>query len=274
MKRKRLTQVFPVLIPFRQKQKILFFRFGMMLDSHQYAKFIANDTLPYKIWKHKSLLLRKLGDSDMNLQRNKIVNLQIAAKKFSGIHIKPGEVFSFWHIVGNVTYAKGYLDGILLSDGEVKVGCGGGLCQLANLLFWMFLHTPLEIIERYRHSFDPFPDYGRVIPFGTGATLVNGWKDIKMKNNTPHTFQIHVSFDEKYIHGDITANEYPLYTYHIREKNHRFVKKEDGIYRQNEIYREVIDRKTGILVEEQFLFRNDCMIKYQIDDTFIHVEQD
>lgn len=113
----------------------------------------------------------------------------------------------------------------------------------------MFLHTPLEVIERYRHSFDPFPDYGRVIPFGTGATLVNGWKDIKVKNNTDKTFQINVWFDDKYIYGDIRADEYPEYTYHIREKNHRFEKRKDGIYRLNEIYRNVVNRKTGNLIK-------------------------
>lgn len=45
-----------------------------------------------------------------------------------------------------------------LSRGEVVRGVGGGLCQLANLLYWMSLHTPLEIAERHQHSFDPFPD--------------------------------------------------------------------------------------------------------------------
>ena len=50
--------------------------------------------------------------------------------------------------------------------GEVKTSIGGGICQLANLLYWMALHTPLEVIERHHHSFDPFPDSGRTLPFG------------------------------------------------------------------------------------------------------------
>lgn len=273
MARKRLTQLFPALLPIRQKQRKIFYDIGMKLDNNIYSKILLEEKLSKKIFNHKSLLLRKLGDSDMQLQVNKITNLKIAAANFSGIIIKPGEVFSFWNIVGEISYKRGYKDGIYLSDGEVKVGVGGGLCQLANLLFWMFLHTPLDIIERYRHGFDPFPDYGRVIPFGTGATLVDGWKDIKVKNNTKQTFQVNIWFDDVYIRGDIRADEYPKYKYHIREKNHRFIKKEDGIYRQNQIYRQAVDRRTGNLCEEKHLFSNDCLIKYDIDEKLVSIEK-
>ncbi|MFJ8513275.1 VanW family protein [Lysinibacillus xylanilyticus] len=51
---------------------------------------------------------------------------------------------------------------------KVKTGVGGGICQLANLLYWMALHTPLIVTERHHHSFDPFPDSGRTLPFGSG----------------------------------------------------------------------------------------------------------
>ena len=46
---------------------------------------------------------------------------------------------------------------------------GGGLCQLANLLYWMALHTPLAVVERHHHSFDPFPDENRTLPSGRAA---------------------------------------------------------------------------------------------------------
>lgn len=95
MKRKRLTQIFPALLPLRQKQRRLFFRLGMKLDKNKYAKNIIGEKLPIKIFEHKSLLLRKLGDTDIQLQINKVENLKIAASKISGVIIRPGEVFSF-----------------------------------------------------------------------------------------------------------------------------------------------------------------------------------
>lgn len=270
MQRRRLTQIFPILLPLRVKQRIFFYKINMKFDKHVYSKCIDTMVLPKRIFKHKSILIREFNNVNIHLQKNKITNLKIAASKISGIIIKPQEVFSFWNSVGNLSYSKGYKDGVFLSDGAIKIACGGGLCQLSNLLFWMFLHTPLQVIERYRHSVDPFPDCGRVIPFGTGATLVQGWKDLKIKNTTHLIWQINIWFDETYIYGEVRANDYPEYSYHIEEKNHHFTKKKDGIYRKNQIYRKVIDRRTGNLLLIQHLFDNDSLIKYNIDDNLVN----
>ncbi len=273
MPRKRLTQIFPALLPLRIKQRKMVYNLKRAIDGIKYAKEISQEKLPLRVFKYKSLLLRKLGDTDMQLQINKVTNLKIAASKVSGILIHPGEVFSFWKLVGDISYKNGYMDGVFLSDGEVKVGVGGGLCQIANLLFWMFLHTELTVVERYRHGFDPFPDYGRVIPFGTGATLVDGWKDLKMKNNSSSIYQINVWFDDAYIYGDIMVDKYPEYVYHVREEDHKFVKKSDGkIYRQNKIFRDIVSRKTGNLEKSELAFENDCEIKYELENDIRLVE--
>ncbi|NIZ40364.1 VanW family protein [Entomospira entomophila] len=269
MKRKRLTQLFPCLLPLRKAQRLLFYQLTMRWDRHHYASAVETHPLPVRLFRHKSLLRRKLGDSDPRLQVNKITNLTIASAHISGVIIRHQEVFSFWHLVGTISYKTGYCDGMLLSDGEVSAGVGGGLCQLGNLLFWMFLHSPFEIIERYRHSFDPFPDSGRVIPFGTGATLVQGWKDLKVKNTSSQTLQVLVWLDDNYLHGEIRADDYPPHSYHILERDHRFVQKSDGIYRQNRIYREIVDRRTGNVLTEEHLFDNDSMIKYPIDTSLL-----
>ena len=72
-----------------------------------------------------------------------------------------------------------------------------------------------------------------------------------------------------HIYGDIRSDEYPKYSFDIKEKNNKFIKREDGIYRLNEIYREVVDRKTGNLIRLEKLFSNDCLIKYEIDESMI-----
>lgn len=157
-----------------------------------FAKERSVYQLPHVIKRHQSLLRRKLGASDPKLQENKITNLRIALQSMNGIVIKPGETFSFWHLIGKPTTRKGYIEGLLLSQGEVKTGIGGGLCQLANLLFWLALHTPLEIKERHHHSFDPFPDEHRVLPFGSGASVFFNYIDLRFYNPTHHPFQFQV----------------------------------------------------------------------------------
>jgi len=165
-------------------------RFGRRLKwiacNYKFAKTIDIVPFKYRVYKHQSVLIRKLGNADLALQYNKVENLKIAVEKLNGITICPGETFSFWYLVGEPTKRKGYLEAILLSDGEAVAGIGGGLCQITNLLHWISLHSPLTIIEHNHHSFDPFPDEGRVVPFGSGATVFFNYMDYQIRNNTAH----------------------------------------------------------------------------------------
>lgn len=242
-------------------------RYFSWYKNHQkYVKTYSTDPLNYRVKLHKSLLLRKLGNSDMALQHNKVVNLKIAIKKIDGIIIKPGETFSFWKLVGLPTKRKGYVEGMLLSRGKVMVGIGGGLCQLANLLHWMVLHSPLTITERYHHGFDPFPDNGRVLPFGSGATVFYNYVDYQFTNNTPCSFQIKLWLTDKHLKGELLCDHELSHSYHILEKNHQFIKQDNKLYRSNEIWRDVIDKRTGNIKHSEHVTSNFAEVKYPLDE--------
>ena len=136
--------------------------------------------LPVRVKKHGSLLLRGSPRRDA-LQHNKVVNLRLASARTDGVVIRPGETFSFNKVVGNCTRRKGYLVGMRLSNGDAEAGVGGGICQLANLLHWMFLHSPLTVVERSEHSFDPFPDKNRVLPWGVGCSIAWNYVDLVVR---------------------------------------------------------------------------------------------
>jgi hypothetical protein len=139
------------------------------------------EDLRVRVKRHRSLLLRELAGAAMELQHNKVVNLRLASARVDGLLIRPGETFSFTKVVGNCTRRKGYVEGMRLSDGTATSGVGGGICQLANLLHWMFLHSPLTVVERSEHSFDPFPDNGRVLPWGVGCSIVYNYVDLVVR---------------------------------------------------------------------------------------------
>ena len=101
----------------------------------------------------------------MQLQKNKVKNLEIAGKKIDGIIIKPGEVFSFWNLVGRATKKKGYLEGLVITGRTLGKGTGGGVCQMGNLIHYLVLHTDLEVVEKHHHSDALFPDEKRRVPF-------------------------------------------------------------------------------------------------------------
>ena len=232
-------------------------------SSTKFAKVRDFNKLPYRVKKHQSVLIRKLGDSDVQLQLNKVENLKIAIKKIDGIIISPGEVFSFCKTVGLPTKYKGYLPGMELCFGEARPGIGGGLCQIANLLNWFVIHSPLTVTERHHHSFDPFPDDGRVLPFGSGATIFYNYGDFQVKNNTSYTFQINLWITEKCLEGELRINEEIDFGYHVFEKNHKFLKIEDNYYRQNEIWRNKIAKfEGGRILDTELITKNFALVKY------------
>lgn len=108
--------------------------------------------LPVVLYRHKSLIRRTLGNTRPELQENKAVNLALAAPMVNGALLRPGQVFSFWHMVGSVTAKKGYREGLTISGGQACSDIGGGLCQMTNLIHWMVLHSPLTVAEHHHHD--------------------------------------------------------------------------------------------------------------------------
>jgi len=93
-------------------------------------------------------------------------------KKNDGIILRPKETFSYCKLVGLPTKRKGYLLGMEVTFGEARAGIGAGICQISNLIHWLVIHSLFTVTERYHHSFDFFPDDGRVLPFSSGASFL------------------------------------------------------------------------------------------------------
>lgn len=239
-------------------------RYGEWLfDGKKYALKKLDEKLPHIVMKHRTPLLRQLKDVDMQLQRNKITNLRIAAKRLHKVIIEPGETFSYWRLIGNTTKRKGYVDGMILHYGEVTVGTGGGLCQLSNLIYWITLHTPLTVTERYRHSYDVFPDSNRSQPFGSGATCAYNYLDLQIKNETQTPYQLSVYLTDTHLNGEWRTIIPPIRTYEIYEKEHHFTRELWGGYvRHNSIFRKVLDSE-GNLIDDEFVTENHAITMYE-----------
>ncbi len=215
----------------------------------------------YPVFEHKSLILRKLKDVDMYLQENKRTNLRLAIGEINGLVIKPGETFSFWKLVGRPTKQKGYLDGLILQQGSLSKDTGGGLCQLGNLLFWIFAHSPLNITQRWRHGFDVFPDVQRSVPFGAGATLSYNHVDLQVTNRTNHTFQLQLWLDDSYLNGKLLSSDKLQTQYRVEERNHKIQQQIWGGYsRHNQIFQ--IEYNQDEIISEKLLVENHAIMMY------------
>ncbi len=230
-------------------------------------------TWPGSSPKHSSILERDLQGVDPQLQRNKVQNLRLAAARIDGVVMAPGQTFSFWRLVGRATERGGYTDGLVLRDGAAASGVGGGLCQISNMLHWLALHSDLTMAERHRHSFDPFPDSERRVPFGTGATLLDGIFDLKVTNRTTVDHQFRLRLTDTQLVGELRAAERPTVRYEVVDRDHRFVREDGEVFRDNRIIRlgypidEAPDGSAGTgLVSEVELFANHCRVGYDVPD--------
>ena len=229
----------------------------------KFAKKKSKNNMQY-IWKGDTkLLLRKLEGVDMQLQVNKVTNLKIASKKIDGIIIQPGEEFSFWNLVGSATKIKGYKEGLVISNSKMKKGVGGGLCQMANMIHWLVLHTPLTVTELHHHSDALFPDVKRRVPFGTGTSISYKALDYRFKNTTSYPIQIRVWLDDTFLYGEIRCNEPLDKKYKIIEEDNHYAQDEDGLfYRNSKVYRIIVDKNTNEEIKKELILDNHSKVMY------------
>jgi len=238
-----------------------------VFDKEKYAGEKAGK-LPHLVFKFNSRMRRTLWDIDAAQQENKVVNLSIAAPETNGTLIKPGEVFSFWRLIGNCSKHKGYREGPHIALGSFTKAAGGGICQLASLIHWLVLHSPLDVIEHYHHdNLDLYPDGDRPMPIGCGATIVYNYKDYRFKNNTESTFQIISYADETHLCGELRTSNPQRYDYRVSEEDVHFVNINGSYYKKNKIARRMIDKKTGNELENKIIAETNAKVMY--DERFI-----
>ncbi|AKJ42505.1 VanW family protein [Pragia fontium] len=262
-----LSSYHPILYWLRVRQKRLFRQLGWTFSPRRYASLkTPEQRLDYRFIKHTSKLIRQLGSSDIALQHNKVINLRLATASTSGIIIRPGEYFSFCRLVGKPTAKRGFVEGMELSHGEARSGVGGGICQLSNLIHWMAIHSPLTVVERANHSFDPFPDEGRILPFGSGAAIFYNYIDLVLHNPTQDTFQLIFKVADHQLEGELLCDRPREVKYHVYQKAHRFVLMGGHVYRQNEIWRDISTKgQEPIVLQSECLYRNNVVVKYDVD---------
>jgi vancomycin resistance protein VanW len=233
----------------------------LLLANEKWAKQAKGIIATNSVFQHRSLILRPLKDVDMILQENKRTNLKLAVDKLNGITLQPGEILSFWHSVGRPSRRKGYLMGLVLNQGKIDKGVGGGLCQLGNLLFWMTAHTPLTITERHRHSFDVFPDVSRSVPFGAGATLAYNYIDLQIKNETSNTYQLRLWLDDEYLNGEYLSILPECSNFKIEEREHIIRQESWGGYSRHNVIYKIEQTESGNLIESK-LVENHALMMY------------
>ncbi|MHB8126717.1 MAG: VanW family protein [Desulfitobacteriaceae bacterium] len=235
----------------------------MFIRSIKYAAIIQTMQLPYIVAIHKTPLFRQLRQVDMWLQENKVNNLKLATERINGLVLRPGETFSFWRLVGKPTKAKGFLDGMVLTNGSFTTGVGGGLCQLSNLIYWMALNSSLTVTERWRHTHDVFPDANRTQPFGSGATVVYNYVDLQIRNDTTYDYQLLVRVGNSDLEGEWRCEQPCTNKYEVYESDHLITQEWWGGYMRHNVIRRKVFKLGNNQIDDDFITENHAIMMYE-----------
>lgn len=236
-----------------------------LISNIKFAKIKKEEKLDNVISSYSSNLVKKGKGVDPVLQENKAVNIRLASSKINGIIIYPGEIFSFWRTIGKVNKRTGYKEGRVIKDNKLIPGTGGGLCNLANTINNLILHSPLEIVEFHKHSDALAPDNGKRIPLANGTSVSYNYIDYRFKNNTDQEIQLLLWCDDEKLYGELRSEKEFPWEYELVEENHHFEKEGEKYYRISQIYRNTIEKETGKNINKELIWDNHSMVMFDYD---------
>lgn len=265
MGRKLFCEINPFCYKISHNKEILKRNIKDLFSEDVIAKEKVLEPFPYIIKSHTSLMLRKLNGVDITLQQNKVTNIKLACKKINGLVIKPKETFSYWKTLGRCTEKQGYKEGLTISKGKFNKGTGGGLCQMANMIHYLVLNSPLLVTELHHHSDALFPDDRRRVPFGTGTSVFYNALDYRFKNTLDCPVQILVWVENDELCGELRSLKEIPYRYKLVEENHHFRKEGNDYFRISQIYKLTINKETNKEIKKELILDNHSKVMYSHD---------
>lgn len=257
--------IHPICYAISSQKEIVKRHLKDLLSKNKFAKKIERRKSACVISGYSSNLIKRGKGIDPRLQENKVTNIMLACDKINGMIIRPGEVFSFWKTVGPATKRRGYKDGRVIVKGKIEPGTGGGLCNLANTINLLILHSPLEIIELHHHSDALAPDNGKRVPFSSGTSVSYNYIDYRFKNNTDQDIQLLVWCDDEKLYGELRSEKEFPWSYKLVEEDHHFQKEGDKYYRVSKIYRVTSNKLTENVLDKELIWDNHSVVMYDYD---------
>ncbi len=132
-------------------------------------------------------------------------NIVLAAERFNGVVIGPGEEFSFNQWLGDVSPESGFEESFIIYGGRTIKGVGGGVCQVSTTIYQAAFYGGFPILERYPHGYRvSYYEYGEGA--GMDATVYSPVVDFRFLNDLPSYLLIETSLDRE--HATLTFRLY------------------------------------------------------------------
>lgn len=106
-------------------------------------------------------------------------NIGRAAELINGSLVLPDETWSFNRRVGERTKENGFVDGLIINNGQYEKAAGGGVSAVATTVFNAMFFAGVKPVEYGAHSF-----YIERYPEGREATVAWGSLDLRFANDS------------------------------------------------------------------------------------------
>ncbi|MEU6315471.1 VanW family protein [Streptomyces sp. NPDC047014] len=106
-------------------------------------------------------------------------NIGRAAELINGSLVLPDETWSFNRTVGERTKENGFVDGLIINNGQYEKASGGGVSAVATTVFNALFFAGVKPVEYGAHSF-----YIERYPEGREATVAWGSLDLRFANDS------------------------------------------------------------------------------------------
>ena len=272
-KRKLFCEISPTTYAIALQKQIITRHIKNWMGKEKFATHQQQDKLPVVIYSNSNNMIKRGPGIDPQLQLNKADNIRLACSRMNGVIVNPGETFSFWKLVGKTSKRNGFAEGRVIVNGKLVAGVGGGLCNLANTINLLVMHSPMTITELHHHSDALAPDPGGVrVPYSAGTSVNYNFVDYRFRNDTEQPVQLCAWCDGDDLCTELrTTMEFPT-TYRLVEEDHHFHQEASGnYYRISKIYLETMDRTTGEVLERCLQWDNRSRVMF--DPALIPPEQ-
>ncbi|MCX4544853.1 VanW family protein [Streptomyces sp. NBC_01565] len=112
-------------------------------------------------------------------------NIGRAVELINGSVVMPGDTWSFNKTVGERTKENGFVDGIMINDGQYTKSPGGGVSAVATTMYNALFFAGVKPLEHGAHSF-----YIERYPEGREATVAWGTLDLRWRNDSGHAIYV------------------------------------------------------------------------------------
>ena len=126
----------------------------------------------------------------------------------------------------------------------------------------MTIHTPLTVVERWRHTYDVFPDAGRTQPFASGATCAWPALDLQIENRTDTAYRLGLALTATHLVGEWRADRAPTRNYQVYEAAHEIATDLPGRFVRRNILRRKVFDPAGAEIDDEFVVENHALMMY------------